>query len=52
MAPIIISICNRIFKAYIKKMTEGLIVGFILLGLLIYGILTDFDDGSGYDKFE
>ena len=30
---------------------EELIVGIILFGLLVYGIITDFDDGSGYDKF-
>ena len=30
---------------------EGLIVGILLLGLLIYGITTGFDDGNGYDKF-
>jgi hypothetical protein len=23
----------------------------LLLGLLIYGLLTNFDDGNGYDKF-
>ena len=32
-------------------MTEGLIVGILLFGLLLYGIVTDFDDGNGYDKF-
>ena len=32
-------------------MTDGIIVGIILLGLLIYGIGTGFDDGNGYDKF-
>ena len=32
-------------------MGEGLIVGILLLGLLVYGIITGFDDGSGYDKF-
>ena len=34
-------------------MTDGIVVGIILFGLLIYGILTGFDDGSsnGYDKF-
>jgi len=30
-------------------MTEGLIVGFLLVGLLIYGIVTGFDDGT--DRF-
>ena len=29
----------------------NLIVGFLLLGLLIYGLATGFDDGNGYDKF-
>ena len=28
-----------------------LAIGFLLFGLLIYGIITDFDDGNGYDKF-
>ena len=32
-------------------MTSELIVGIILLGLLIYGLATGFDDGNGYDKF-
>ena len=32
-------------------MTDGIIVGIILFGLLIYGIATGFDDGNGYDKF-
>ena len=27
-------------------MTEGLVVGTLLLGLLIYGFITGFDDGS------
>jgi len=27
------------------------VVGILLFGLLIYGIATDFDDGSGYDRF-
>ena len=31
-------------------MTETL-VGMILFGLLVYGFLTNFDDGNGYDKF-
>ena len=26
-------------------------VGILLFGLLIYGLITGFDDGSGYDKF-
>jgi len=26
-------------------------VGILLFGLLIYGLLTNFDDGNGYDKF-
>jgi hypothetical protein len=30
---------------------EGAIAGVLLLGVLIYGIATGFDDGSGYDKF-
>ena len=30
-------------------MGEGLIVGLLLLGLLVYGIVTGFDDGT--DKF-
>ena len=30
-------------------MTE--LVGILLFGLFIYGLLTGFDDGSGYDKF-
>ena len=25
--------------------------GILLFGLLIYGLLTNFDDGNGYDKF-
>jgi len=32
-------------------MTSELIVGIILFGLLVYGIITGFDDGNGYDKF-
>ena len=32
-------------------MNEGFIVGILLLGLLIYGLATGFDDGNGYDKF-
>ena len=31
-------------------MNEGFIVGILLLGLLIYGLATGFDDGNGYDK--
>ena len=27
------------------------LVGILLFGLLIYGLLTNFDDGNGYDKF-
>jgi len=27
-------------------------VGILLFVLLIYGLLTNFDDGSGYDKFD
>ena len=27
------------------------LVGILLFGLLIYGFLTNFDDGNGYDKF-
>jgi hypothetical protein len=30
-------------------MTDGIIVGIILFGLLIYGLVTGFDDGT--DKF-
>ena len=26
-------------------------VGILLFGLLIYGLLTNFDDGNGYDEF-
>ena len=32
-------------------MTAELIVGIVLFGLLIYGLVTGFDDGNGYDKF-
>ena len=32
-------------------MTETGIVGILLFGLLIYGLINGFDDGSGYDKF-
>ena len=32
-------------------MTAELIVGMILFGLLVYGFINGFDDGSGYDKF-
>ena len=32
-------------------MGEGLIVGILLFSLLVYGIITGFDDGNGYDKF-
>ena len=32
-------------------MTAELIVGIVLFGLLIYGVVTGFDDGNGYDKF-
>ena len=34
-------------------MIDGIVVGIILFGLLIYGMLTGFNDGSGngYDKF-
>ena len=31
-------------------MTDGIVVGIILFGLLIYGIVTGFDDGT--DKFD
>jgi len=31
-------------------MTETL-VGMLLLFLLVYGLVTGFDDGNGYDKF-
>ena len=31
-------------------MTDGIIVGIILFGLLIYGVVTGFDDGT--DKFD
>ena len=31
-------------------MTDGIIVGIMLFGLLIYGIVTGFDDGT--DKFD
>ena len=27
------------------------LVGILLFGLLIYGFITNFDDGKGYDKF-
>jgi len=27
------------------------VIGILLFGLLIYGIATDFDDGSGYNRF-
>ena len=30
----------------------NLIVGFLLFGLLVYGLATGFDDGNGYDKFK
>ena len=29
-----------------------ILVCIVLLGFLIYGFLTNFDDGNGYDKFE
>jgi len=29
-------------------MSEGAIVGLLLFGLLIYGLITGFDDGSNY----
>ena len=32
-------------------MIEGLIVGALLVGLLIYGIATGFDDGSNRNNF-
>ena len=32
-------------------MTDGIVVGIILFGLLIYGLVNGFDDGEGYDKF-
>ena len=28
------------------------LVGILLFGLLIYGFITNFDDGNGYDKFK
>ena len=28
-----------------------ILVCIVLLGFLIYGFLTNFDDGNGYDKF-
>ena len=31
-------------------MTDGIVVGIILFGLLIYGVVTGFDDGT--DKFD
>ena len=30
-------------------MTEGAIVGILLFGLLIYGLVTGFDDGNNLD---
>ena len=30
---------------------EGVIVGGVLFGLLVYGIVTGFDDVINYDKF-
>ena len=51
MAISIISIPNKFYKAIFYKMTETL-VGMLLFGLLCYGIVTGFDDGNGYDKFD
>ena len=33
-------------------MTDGIVVGIILFGLLIYGIATGFDDGTRVDSIE
>ena len=44
-----VSIFNIIYKNNFKKMTE--LTGILLFGLLIYGLVTGFDDGNGYDKF-
>ena len=30
---------------------EGATVGILLFGLLIYGSITDFDDGNGHNRF-
>ena len=32
-------------------MISELIIGLFLFGLLIYGLVTGFDDGNGYDEF-
>ncbi len=32
-------------------MTAELIVGILLFGLLVYGFITGFGDGDGYNKF-
>ena len=49
MALSIISIPNKFYKTIFKIMTDGVIVGIILFGLLIYGLVTGFDDGSNLD---
>ena len=51
MAISIISIPNKFYKAIFKIMTDGVIVGIILFGLLVYGIATGFDDGNEHNKF-
>jgi hypothetical protein len=41
-----------IYYNFFKKiMAGGSIAGLLLLGLLVYGIATGFDDGNGYDEF-
>jgi len=44
-----INFFNIFYKNNYKKMTE--LTGILLFGLLIYGLVTGFDDGNGYDKF-
>ena len=48
MAPRYVSIFNIIYKNNFKKMTEGLVVGILLLGMLIWCFVKGFDD---YNEF-
>ena len=45
------TVFNYLFIGIIWSFLLDLIVGIVLFGLLVYGIVTGFDDGNGYDKF-
>ena len=44
------SVFYKFYKTVFQLM-EGATVGILLFGLLIYGSITDFDDGNGHNRF-